>query len=380
MNGAPTGQDSPVASIATTAAGAGGAALLLLALIDLFIAIFNYDGFTFLSERLHHLTWRALRRTSALLPERARHGYLSLGSAGMLPLTLAWWLALEITAFALLYLPGLGGDGFARGTGDAGIAAAFYLSGGAISSLTFGDITPRSGLDRALVDLETIVGLTTFTLGLTYVLTAFDTLSGLNRLHGRVRRHAIDPNQPSSIIRRYYHGGQASELSEVLSAFSEDLETYDQGLRRYPVVFYFHTRRPEHSIPTVFNALGTVIELLRWGLPSDDPMREEPHLLALAEQFTTTVNRLQRSFVGPDTLSPPDPLPPKEFDARYAGPATVDDHYVSAFRHLRREAAAACGRADDASDRYPSYLEWLPFHHRHRVFLDRAADVLGYER
>jgi hypothetical protein len=78
-------------------------------------------------------------------------------------------------------------------------------------------------------------------------------------------------------------------------------------------------------------------------------------------------------------LDPPDPLPPREFDAHYAGPDTVDDHYVSAFRDLRRDAAGAAGRSDDQTDRYQDYLEWLPFHHRHHVFLDRAADVLGYE-
>ena len=364
----------------TTAAGAIGAALLLVVLIDLFITIFNYDGYTFLSERLHHLTWRALRRASALLPDRARHGFLSLGSAAMLPLTLTWWLALEITAFALIFLPGLAGGGFTLAhRSDTGIGAAYYLSGGAISSLTFGDLTPRTGLFRALVDLETIVGLTTFTLGLTYVITAFDTLGGLNRLHGRVRRHAMEPNRPATIVRRYYHGGQPSELADLLAAFSEDLETYDQGLRRYPVVFYFHTRRAVHSIPVVFRALGSVVELLRWGLPPDDPMRDEPHLLALAEQFTTTVNRLQRSFVGPDTLTPPEPVPPDTFDAYYAGPETVDDHYVSAFRDVRRDAAEAAGRHDDERDRYQDYLDWLPFHHRQHVFLHRAGQVLGYE-
>lgn len=63
-----------------------------------------------------------------------------------------------------MYEPGLAGGAFVlRGAGHS-LGTAFYLSGGAISSLTFGDVTPRGGLDRALVDLATIVGLTTFTL------------------------------------------------------------------------------------------------------------------------------------------------------------------------------------------------------------------------
>lgn len=50
--------------------------------------------------------------------------------------------------------------------------------------------------------METVVGLATFTIGLTYVLAAFDALGTLNRLHGRVRRQAIKPNQPASTLTR----------------------------------------------------------------------------------------------------------------------------------------------------------------------------------
>jgi multisubunit Na+/H+ antiporter MnhC subunit len=224
-----------VASAGSLAAAAIGAVLLVLTLVDLFVTIFNYDGFTFLAGRLHRLAWRTLRASARVLPERTRRGYLSLGSAGMLPLTLVWWLAVEITAFALIFLPGLDSSGFALTHAAPGIGTAFYLSGGAISSLTFGDVTPTAPLFRALVDLETVIGLATFTLALTYVIAAFDALGTLNALHGRVRRHAIEPNRPETIVARYYHGGQPEELSGLLTSLSEDLEAYDQGLRRLAI-------------------------------------------------------------------------------------------------------------------------------------------------
>lgn len=122
----------------------------------------------------------------------------------MLPATVALWLGLEITGFALLYDAGMGTHAFRLNGADASLGTAFYISGGGISSLTFGDVVARAPLDRALVDLETILGLATFTLALGYVVTAFGALGSLEQLHGRVRRHADEPDRPSSIIARHF--------------------------------------------------------------------------------------------------------------------------------------------------------------------------------
>jgi hypothetical protein len=240
-----------------TAAGVAGALVLLATLADVFVTVFNYDGFTFLSARFHRLFWRGLRRATSWLPAPGRASLLSLGSAAMLPATLAFWLVLEVTAFALMYLPGLAAGWFRLSDQlQPQIGTAYYLSAGDITSLTFGDVVPRSGLFQAVADAETAVGLATVGLAVTYVLTAFDALASLNKLHGRVRRQATEPNRPSTIVARYFHGGQPGELVGVLQGFTEDLENYDQGLRRYPVAFYFHTRRPERSIPRIFRRTG----------------------------------------------------------------------------------------------------------------------------
>jgi hypothetical protein len=108
------------------------------------------------------------------------------------------------------------------------------------------------------------------------VVTAFGVLGALESLHGRVRRHAEDPERPSSILSRHFQGGQTGDLPALLQTLGDDLGTYDRGLRRYPVVYYFHTRRLERSIPFVFRALGELLALLRWGLPSGEPRPGTP--------------------------------------------------------------------------------------------------------
>lgn len=167
-------------------AGVAGVVLFAVTLADVFVTIFNYDGFTFIAARFHRLLWRALRVSTSRLPARARAAVLSLGSAAMLPATLILWLALEISAFALIYWPGLAGGRFRlSGHLPPQIGMAYYFSAGDITSLTFGDVVARSGLYRAVVDVETAVGLATVSLAVTYVLTAFDALGSLDRLHGR---------------------------------------------------------------------------------------------------------------------------------------------------------------------------------------------------
>jgi hypothetical protein len=364
------------------AVGVLGAIVLVLTLADVFVTVFNYDGFTFAAARLHRLLWGGLRWGTSWLPAPGRAALLSLGSAAMLPATLAFWLVLEISAFALIYVPGLAAGWFRlSGPLRPQIGTAYYLSAGDISSLTFGDVVPHSGLYQAVADVETIVGLATVGLAVTYILTAFDALNSLNKLHGRVRRQAAEPNRPSTIVARYFHGGQPGELGNVLQALAEDLENYDQGLRRYPIAFYFHTRRPERSIPRVFAALGDLIEVTRWGLRADQPLTRHPDLLALADEYAATARRLQASFVGPADDRPPAPLPEDAFWGHYCQDRPADE-YVLAFRCLGDEADQASGLSSDphspGAQTYQRYREWLPFHHRRRTLVDRLTVALGY--
>jgi Ion channel len=365
------------------AVGAAGGLLAAVALADVFVTVFNYDGFTFLTARAHRLAWHGLRAFArSVLPDRGRDAFLSLASAAMLPATVAGWLVLEVTAFAMMYLPGMASGAFSLRDGLSGdVGAAAYFSAGDITSLTFGDVVARTGLYRALTVAETGIGLATVSLAVAFVLAALDALGSLNRLHGRVRRQATEPNRPATIIARHFRGGHPDELSSLLQSFAEDLEDYDQGLRRYPVVFYFHTRRAERSIPRVFAALGDLIELLRWGLPAGEPVTGSPYLLALTDEYTTAVRRLQRSFVGPAHDPAPAPLPAQEFWQHYHDRAPADP-LVAAFRALGDEARHAAGVSGDHDcpdpGAYQRYRQWLPFHSRRQMLIDRVSTALGY--
>jgi Ion channel len=366
-------------STGAVALGAFGGLLVIVATVDVFLTVFNHDGFTFVASRFQTLLWRLLRLTTRPLPDRPRQHVLSIGSAAVLPATVAFWLALEIVGFALTFYPGFPRGGFATHAAGHSLGSALYLSAGAISSLSFGDIVPLGPLDRALVDVETIVGLSTFTLALGYVMTTFGVLSALDSLHGLVHRHAGNPERPSSIVARHFRGGSPSELPSFLQELGDALEEYDQGLRRYPVVYRFHTRRRDRSIPHIFAMLGSLLELLHFGLPRSEPVTQDAYLAALLEGYTHTVDRLRERFVGPDPIDLPDPRPERQFRSAYADGG---DELVDAFKEVERSAREAAGHEDedDADALYARYSEWLKFHCRQRIVLNRVADNLVYER
>lgn len=366
------------------AAAAAGGLVVLLATVDLFLTVFNYDGFTFAAGRFQRACWRVVLLATAALPPSARQAARSLGSASLLPATVALWLGAQIAGFALIYWAGLQSGGFHLAANlTRGIGTAFYLSGGDESSLTFGDVVPHQGIYRALVDLQTIVGLATFTLALGYVVTTFGILSDLAGLHNTVRRHARHPGRPTSILARHYRGGEPSELPDLLQTLSERLESYDEGLRRYPVVYYFHTRRPSRSIPQIFAALAELLADIRWGLPADDRMIEDPWLAALLEQYAATIGRLQTSFVGPEHFESPVPASAETFRVAYHSGRGGSDFSIADFRQLQSRTRLATGHSPppdpDSGAAYQRYLEWLPFHRRTQIILERVASHLGYD-
>jgi hypothetical protein len=55
------------------AIGVAGGLVVAAALADLFVTVFNYDGFSFLANRLRGLVWRIMRTLAQPVPTRA-HG------------------------------------------------------------------------------------------------------------------------------------------------------------------------------------------------------------------------------------------------------------------------------------------------------------------
>lgn len=358
-----------------------GGALIVLGLADVFLTVLNYDGFSFLASRLYRYVWTAARIGVRVLPDRLAGGVLSVAAPAMLPATVALWLALEVVGFALIYQTGMADGAFTSPAGqNPSFGQALYLSGVTIATLGYGDITPQQALYKALTVAESLSGFAILTLTISYVLGAFGVLNRLSVLSDTLRHHAVDPKDPASLLDRHVVRGEPRGIESLLERAHDGLQSYDEGLRRYPVVYYLHARQLVRSMPYVVAVVGYLVSALRWGLPGGHRLRSDPWLLALVDQYDSLVERVQRSFVGGALDEPPPTLELHEFVLAYGSKGK--DGWVDDFRELEERTARQFSLAEgdwDAGDAYRRYRDWLPFAHRRLDFLTRAAQDLGYD-
>lgn len=265
------------------ARSAVGFVLIVLGLADVFLTVLNYDGFSFLASRLYRYAWTATRTVARFLPKRPAGALLSVAAPAMLPATVALWVALEVVGLALVYQVGMVDGAFTPPADhNPSFGQALYLSGVTIATLGYGDITPQAPLYKALTVAQSLTGFAILTLTISYVFGAFGVLNRLTLLSDTLRHHAADPADPGSILDRHVVRGEHRGLQALLESAHDGLESYDEGLRRYPIVYYFRPRQLTRCMPYVFAVLSYLVAALRWGLPGGHPLGQDPWLLAPA--------------------------------------------------------------------------------------------------
>ena len=127
----------------------------------------------------------------------------------------------------------------------------------------------------------------------------------------------------------------------------------------------------------MLTALGSLIELSRWGLPGTEAVTTDPNLMALLDEYANTLNRLHHAFVRRGSTQRR-ALPRIE----ELGGAGIDPtpEEREQFESVRLEALAASG-IDDAST--PQDVErrvrgWAEFHRQTSSVIGRLSVALGY--
>jgi len=215
-----------------------GCVVIALALLDVAVTALHPAAESQLSARFHRALWFAVRYAARPLPTRARRALLGwtlpLNVAG---LVLSWLLAL-LVGFALLDAPGLAGPrAFARSAGaGAGPGAspwgdALYFSGVCLTSIGFGDLTPRAGLVRAAAVAEGLAGLLVVGVSITYVLAVFPLLPQARVLARTLNEEADGQVDALPLVRRYLAVGAAEPLAQRTGDAADDP---DRGAHHAP--------------------------------------------------------------------------------------------------------------------------------------------------
>lgn len=347
----------------------------------MFFAVLQHDAIGFLTPKLYRWSWVAARTLTAPLPTGLRSSIRSLAAPGMVLLTLVVWLGTQLLGFALVYYPGVMGNEFTLGAHlRPSLGAAIYVSSVTISSLGATDAFPTTMSYRALAAGETLVGLGILTLTVSYLLNVYRVLQAQNTLAAALHHQAEDGGDPRSILAPHFVGGRPEGLSTHLREFHRSLVDQAEGMRRYPIVYYFQSRRAYRSIPYIFHMIGGVVAALRFGLPKDHPATLDPWLPPLITGFGDVMREVEDHFGPAMVRDHPDPVPFERFRAAHEGEGGEGvDERTEEFRAMDRfmRRLAALDGPPDVQETYERYCAWLPFAVESREFVSTLAKDLG---
>ena len=358
-----------------------GLVLIFLGVVDVFFTVLHYDGFGFLSSRLYNNLFNSVRFLTRPLPPRYRALGLSMAAPLMVPATIALWILLIAFGYALVYYESIGAKTFYFSSPGLkpSFLEALYLSGTAISTVGFGDITPQSTFYQLVTISEALLGFGVLTLAITYVLGVYGVLQQLGVLAAGVHHQAQDTDNPWTILAPHFQGGEPVALDAHLMELHRGLVELYEGLRRYPVVYYYHSRRAYRSVPYTFRMIGGAAGALRWGLPTAHLATRTPWLPTLMTGLLENIAFVERRFLSKRLEDAPDPISFEDFEKALERGKSPDS-YSERFFEMQSWMweLADLDEPPDVKDAYKRYLEWLPYNHRVRTFFEASARDLGY--
>ena len=360
-----------------------GVLVLSLGILDVFFTVLHYDGFGFLSSRLYNSIFNLVRFLTRSLPRRWQALGRSMAAPLMVPVTITVWISLVALGYALIYYAGMSAETFLFSSGRLApsFMEALYFSGVSIATLGLGDVTPLSSIYQAISVSEALVGFGILTLSISYVIGVYEVLQRLGVLTAGLYHQAQDTDDPLSILRPYFPEGHHRGLETHVMSLHRDLVEVYEGIRRYPIVYYYHSRRAYRSLPFAFRMIGGMAGALRWGLPKNHPGSQTPWLPTLIVGLDTLTGYLDERFLSEELEVAPELVPFETFQAALERDKEPSDPWLERFLQMEvfMRDLARLDDAPDPKDGFERYKEWVPFAQRNRAFFEASARDLGYD-
>jgi hypothetical protein len=341
-----------------------GTTVLIVAFIDVFLVVLNYDETGFLATRLCRLQWYCLRSVTRHLSRRWRPFALRQVTGLNVSLCVTVWLGCVVVGFGFIYYGLMAGTNFeydGRGV-RAGLFSAMYLSAAQLSTVGTSQINAQTDVLRGLTIAETLSAPLLITLILTFLLGVYQVIRDLRTLSSNFSDAEHGVGDPIVNLEPYFPDGQG--LDSYLQAINDSFWSYADGLRMHHVAYFFQSGRDQFSLPYVLHMFGGTLAALRWGLPAGNRAAKEPLLVRLSSQYERFVDYLYGQLGWASAL--PEPVSYEDFFAAHLGTVEAPDVWVHRFLQLTAEMRrlAKLTVVDDSHELYSRYRQWLPFAHR----------------
>jgi hypothetical protein len=224
-----------------------------------------------ISVAFYRFTWVPWKWLTRHIPSQGRREAF-LGYFG--PLSLIFLLVLWATGLILGYafLQYGGGQHVHMGTNVINFGALLYHSGETFFTLGYGDITPDSGLSRALSVLEAGTGFAFLGVVIGYLPTIYGAFSRREIEISLLDARAGSPPTASELLRRFGN----CPTQDVLDKIFRDWEHWSAEVLEshisYPVLSYF---RSQHNNQSWLGALTTILDATAIVLTGVSGVRKE---------------------------------------------------------------------------------------------------------
>lgn len=237
-----------------------GIILVTIVNIDFLWTSLSMAGAGPVALRLGRITGSGL---AALLPRRAAP------AIGPIALTIifTWWVFVLWLGWTFMFLadPGVVVSSSTREPADAWEVA--YYAGFALSTLGVGDFVVTKDAWRLATVLAALNGLSLITLGITYIVSVFQSLVEQRALARQIRTLGRSPEE---ILAWGWSDGDFSRLIQALGSLSAELLSMEARERAFPVIHEYVPADPRTAIGHAIPLLEDALALLACTRPGDD--------------------------------------------------------------------------------------------------------------
>ncbi|HEX5706445.1 MAG TPA: potassium channel family protein [Pyrinomonadaceae bacterium] len=230
-----------------------GVGLLLFVAYDVYDTILEARGRSGpASEAMFRTVWRAWRAVCFRLSRQRRHRLLHHVGPVLLPALITAYIVLLVVGFALLYYPRMPAQFYlAYGTESVTWFESFYFSGTALTTLGFGDITPRTSAMRMLALVESAAGFALISLSVTYLLSVYGALERKRAVALSFYHQAGEGADVAGFIAHHFAGGRFLGLEATLRVATRDIQELLEAHVEHPIIHYFHPVEVYKGLPRV---------------------------------------------------------------------------------------------------------------------------------
>jgi hypothetical protein len=273
-----------------------GAVIMLLVLTDVFMTVlYARIGTGLLSDRIAAGAWKTFKTVSKLFAAQSGAALSFCGPTIVVLILFVWSFGLTLGA-ALIIHPHLGRAIRANsGPTPHDFATAMYAAAGSISILGGSEFTPKTAPFRLFFVFNSLVGLSTISLTLTYLMQVYSALRERNTLGLKFYLLSGETSDAAELLARLGSRGRFQPSSAIIAELAAEMTRIKESHHFYPVIFYFRFREPFYSISKTTELAFETCTLIKSGLSDEkyDWLKNGAAVLALERSTLMLVKLLE---------------------------------------------------------------------------------------